>query len=144
MACRNSAALRRLSDLTYIDMKRTKKNISILVSAIVLFACTAQKEAVYELPEAMLPHVRVEYKKICDKGEALYQLNCGGCHNQKMGRKKVIPDFKPEQLTGYTLRISNARHESSMPDSLVTEEELGQIMTFLNYKKKTVPMVINR
>lgn len=110
----------------------------MLLSGIGLLACTAQKEAVYELPEAMLPHVKVEYKKICDKGEALYQLNCGGCHNQKMGRKKVIPDFKPEQLTGYTLRISNARHESSMPDSLVTEEELGQIMTFLSYKKKTI------
>ncbi len=119
---------------------KIKTKHALLLSGIVLIACTAQKEPVYELPEAMLPHVKVEYKKICDKGERLYQLNCGGCHNQKMGRKKVIPDFKPEQLTGYTLRISNARHETSMPDSLVTEEELGQIMTFLSYKKTTVPM----
>lgn len=111
----------------------------IALAAGLLIACTAQKQvAAYELPEQMLPHVKVEYVKICDKGQVLYDLNCGGCHNAKKGRKVIRPDFKPEQLTGYTLRVSNARHESSMPDSLVSEEELGIIMTFLSYKKKNV------
>jgi len=53
----------------------------------------------------------------------------------------VIPDFKPEQLTGYTLRVANAQHEKNMPDTLVTEEELSIIMTFLGYKKKNTPLV---
>lgn len=101
-----------------------------------LIACTAQKEALYELPDAMLPHVKVEYRKRCDKGEILYKMNCAPCHTTKVKRKEIIPDFKPEQLTGYTLRVSNAQHEKNMPDTLVTEEELGIIMTFLNYKKK--------
>jgi mono/diheme cytochrome c family protein len=116
----------------------TTKNKWKLMAAtgILLIACTAQKHVAYELPEAMLPHVKVEYVKICDRGQVLYDLNCGGCHNSKRGRKVIRPDFKPEQLTGYTLRVSNARHESAMPDSLVTEEELGIIMTFLSYKKK--------
>ena len=106
-------------------------------AGILLIACTAQKQVVaYELPEQMLPHVKVEYVKICDRGQVLYDLNCGGCHNAKKGRKVIRPDFKPEQLTGYTLRVSNARHESAMPDSLVSEEELGVIMTFLSYKRK--------
>jgi len=48
----------------------------------------------------------------------------------------IVPDFKPEQLRGYELRVANKLHETNMPDSLVSEEELGIIMTFLTYKKK--------
>lgn len=88
------------------------------------------------MPEAMLPHVKVEFAKRCEKGKILYDINCAKCHDTGKGRKKITPDFKPEQLTGYTLRTANARHESSMPDSLVSEEELGIIMTYLGYKKK--------
>ena len=108
------------------------------LSAAILFivACSSQKKVQYELPDAMLPHVKVEYAKRCDQGLILYNMSCGKCHTRKVKGKDVIPDFKPEELTGYTIRVSNARHESSMPDSLVTEEELGIIMTFLSYKKK--------
>ena len=51
------------------------------------------------------------------------------------GRKTIIPDFDQQKLQGYTIRVSNKRHESSMPDSLVSEEELVLISTFLMYKK---------
>lgn len=117
-------------------MKHTKIiGAGILVLAL-LIACTAQKKVQYELPEAMLPYVKVEYAKRCDQGQILYNISCGKCHTTNVKGKEIIPDFKPEQLTGYTIRVSNARHESSMPDSLVSEEELGIIMTFLSYKKK--------
>lgn len=102
-------------------------------------ACaTGKKSAMYEFPAEMLPHVKTEYAKICDRGQALYNMTCANCHNLGTKRKPVIPDFKPEALTGYALRISNGQHERNMPDSLVTEEELAVIMTFLNYKKKNV------
>ncbi len=106
-----------------------------------LFQCQSQKKAEYELPDAMLPHVKVFYSSQCEKGKILYDLNCAKCHTQKIHGKKVIPDFSPAQLTGYTLRVANAQHEKNMPDSIVTEEELGIIMTFLSYKKKNkVPL----
>ncbi|MDZ4665337.1 MAG: hypothetical protein SGJ15_10705 [Bacteroidota bacterium] len=98
--------------------------------------CTTHKQINYELPDAMLPHVKVHYADQCDKGQKLYDLSCAKCHNTKVKGKVIIPDFKPEQLTGYTLRVANSRHESSLPDTLVTEEELIMIMTFLSYKKK--------
>jgi hypothetical protein len=111
----------------------------IIGAAVFIIACQAQKKAQYEFPEGMLPHVREEYAKRCDQGQILYNINCGKCHNTRVNGRTVIPDFNPEQLTGYTLRVSNANHESSMPDSLVSEEELVIIMTFLNYKKKNPP-----
>jgi mono/diheme cytochrome c family protein len=116
--------------------------VVVLLVVSVLVACNVHKEAAYVLPDAMLPHVQVEYEKYCAKGKVLYDLNCGKCHNIKKGRKQLIPDFKPDQLAGYTLRVANAQHEASMPDSLVTEEELGIIMIFLNYKTKSnIPFV---
>lgn len=104
----------------------------------ILMACLSQKKPEADFPTAMLPDVKEEYAKRFEKGRILYELNCAACHTTKKGRKKVVPDFKPEQLRGYALRVANAEHESQMPDSLVSEEDLGIIMTFLSYKKKNV------
>jgi hypothetical protein len=49
----------------------------------------------------------------------------------------LIPDFTPEQLIGYELRVTNPEHESNIPEATVSAEELGYIMTFLSYKKKS-------
>lgn len=106
---------------------------------LILASCTAQKKAELDFPKEMLPLVKVEYEKRCRQGEVLYNLNCAGCHNVKIKRRSTIPDFSPEELKGYALRVSNAKHEQNMPDSLVSEEELGIIMSFLFYKKKNDP-----
>lgn len=111
------------------------------ISIVVFTACYAQKKAELDFPDAMLPHVKVEYEKRSRQGEVLYKMNCAGCHNVKVKGKTKIPDFNPEELRGYALRVSNAKHEQNMPDSLVSEEELAIIMTFLNYKKKNNPLV---
>ncbi len=98
--------------------------------------CVTPNNVTYHLPEAMLPHVKKEYLSRCEKGKILYDINCAGCHNTKVKGRIVIPDFTPEQLKGYELRVTNARHLESLTDTSVSEEELGVIMTFLTYKKK--------
>jgi len=109
----------------------------ILISGLLIYsACKMQSKALYKLPDEMLPHVKVEYEKLCNKGQTLYLMTCNNCHNKGSKRKISIPDWTSEQLSGYTLRVSNKRHEENMPDSLVSEEELGIIMTFLSYKKR--------
>ena len=105
---------------------------------IVLFMqCTAPKAMPYELPDAMVPTAKVEFAKQCDKGKVLYDITCAKCHNLKVKRKEVIPDFTAEQLVGYELRITSKEHESGIPEELVSTEELGYIMTFLSYKTKS-------
>jgi hypothetical protein len=110
--------------------------ISLFMSSIWTVQCTSQKSISYEFPEAMGQTVRADFIKQCDKGQILYEINCGGCHTKKINGKKVIPDFTPDQLKGYELRVTNAKHETHLTDESVTAEELGLIMTFLNYKKK--------
>ena len=114
-----------------------KRIVYTTCTLAMLVACTANKKLGYEFPEAMLPHVKEGYRERCNKGQVLYNINCAGCHNVKVKGRSVVPDFKPEDLRGYELRVANPRHESSMPDSLVTEEELGIIMVFLQYKEKS-------
>lgn len=108
----------------------------ILLFITLLITCTSKKQVLYELPDAMLPHVKVQYAQQCDKGYVLWQKNCSQCHTKKEKRKTIIPDFKPEQLSGYALRAQNKQHETNLPDSTLSQEELGIIMTFLTYKKK--------
>jgi hypothetical protein len=115
------------------------KQIIILLCliSVACLAYAAQKNKVtYEFPEAMPEHVKAEYAKQCDKGSILYEINCARCHNTTVKRKTVIPDFTPEQLIGYELRVKNAQHETNMPETTVTAEELGLITTFLTYKRK--------
>ena len=125
-----------------------------VLAAILVFAFTQRasaqkaskkvpKKAEYEFPAEMLEHVKVEYTKQCDQGQALYNLNCGGCHNIKVKGKMVIPDFKTDQLEAYVIRVSNPQHEGTMEETKVTAEELSSILTFLTYKKKEGhPMVV--
>lgn len=93
----------------------------------------------YEFPKEMIESVKAEYIKMCDKGKILYDLNCAKCHNKTVNKQVIIPDFTPEALRGYEIRVLNADHEKDMPDELVTAEELVLISTFLTYKKKNAP-----
>jgi len=116
-----------------------KITLFILFCCLITFLCCKTKQTVvYELPNAMLSHVKIAYAQQCDKGKILYDLNCAKCHNTTVKRKQIIPDFKEEQLKGYELRVVNTKHAENLPDEQVTEEELGLIMTFLRYKKKNV------
>lgn len=115
-----------------------KVHIVILASILFLIACKTQYQAKpkYDFPPAMAANIRENFTKICDQGAILYDKNCAHCHNSKVKGKTVIPDFTEEKLVGYTIRVANKKHEASMPDTLVSAEELGLISTFLMYKVK--------
>lgn len=113
-----------------------KKCIIVCLSLVVFVACASQKKVTYDFPPAMAANIQAQFTEQCDKGKFLYDKNCARCHNTIVKGKAIIPDFSQEKLVGYAIRNSNQRHESSMPDTLVSAEELGLIMTFLTYKKR--------
>ncbi len=88
-------------------------------------------------PAEMSAPVQQSYTQICDKGKALYQMNCSPCHTTKKRGKELIPDFTPEQLESYQIRVANQIHEPIMNDEQLPAEDLGLIMTFLTYKPKS-------
>jgi hypothetical protein len=116
-----------------------KKKMIIPLFALFLVMCKVKYEVKYDFPKEMLPHVKEQYSAQCEKGKILWDMNCARCHNTTVKKKVIVPDFKEAQLRGYELRVANAKHESNLPDSLVTEEELSIIMTFLRYKKRNDP-----
>jgi hypothetical protein len=113
------------------------ENIKPFILILFLFACSRKFYVESDFPKEMLPHVKDQYQTQWDRGKNLYKYHCLPCHYVNVGRKKMAPDFSENQLKGYALRISNRKHESNLPDSLVSEEDLITIMTFLRYKKKT-------
>jgi cytochrome c553 len=115
--------------------------LAVLVIVLPAFAGGNNKKetkVAYEFPPEMAPAVRDQFIKECDKGQALYNMTCAACHNQKIDGKQIIPDWTSAQLVGYELRVLNPKHEGGIPEEHVTAEELGQIMTFLTFKKKNV------
>lgn len=113
-----------------------KKYSIICVVILMIIACNSQKKVVYDFPPAMSAAIQSQFTEQCEKGRFLYSKNCARCHNTIVKGKTIIPDFSEEKLVGYAIRNSNRKHEANMPDTLVTAEELGLIMTFLTYKKK--------
>lgn len=116
---------------------KTFSVLSILFLVVLFIQCASPKAMPYELPEAMVPTAKIAFGEQCEKGKILYDITCAKCHNLKVKRKEIIPDFTAEQLVGYELRITNKEHESGIPEELVSTEELGYIMTFLSYKTKS-------
>jgi hypothetical protein len=113
------------------------KTLFVLITFLVLSVPMFGQEAgLYKLPDIMAPHIKAEYTKMCDKGLILYQINCGACHTKTVNGKEVIPDFTPDQISNYELRFLNPKHESEIPETTVSPEELSLIMTFLTYKIK--------
>lgn len=107
----------------------------MLTSVLALQAFTGKtKKAGYVFPKEMSAPIRTEYQKICDKGQALYEAACAGCHNVKVKGKWVIPDFTQNQVNGYAIRVGNGEHVRTLTDEAITTEELGLIATFLLYK----------
>lgn len=115
-----------------------KKIIAIItVTTFILIAgCGSKKKVTYKFPEAMKEPVLSEYLKLFDKGKILFDINCAKCHNAKVRKREIYPDFSSQELAGYDIRILNPKHEDKLTERNVTEEELAVIKIFLSYKKK--------
>ena len=116
-----------------------------IISLLFLVSCTRNAKVYFDIPTQIPIAAQNEMKQICDKGLALWQLNCAKCHNQKVGAKLYVPDFTQMQLAGYELRTGNKEHETNLSQSQISADELNNIITFLTYKKKSgIPFEIKQ
>ena len=97
----------------------------------------------YEFPAMMKEEVKADFLRQCVKGEVLYEMNCAQCHSVKKGKKWIVPDFTTQQIFNYDMRLANIQHQDNLTVTKVTTEELGYIMSFLSYKRKTNVMPRN-
>ncbi len=121
-------------------LRNIRLSAFIALVSIIFFACKTQKtppKAEFEFPSVMKDYVKKEFLRQCLKGEVLYELNCAKCHNVKVKRKMVIPDFTSDQLNGYDMRMANNEHQNNLRPAQVTTEELGYIISFLSYKTRS-------
>lgn len=120
-------------------MKRIFTIIVLSVIALPVVHAQKMRKVPSDFPKEMLAEVKADYQKVYDKGQILFSINCAKCHNTVEKKRDILPEFSPDQLKGYELRESNPRHVEGIPETQVSPEELGQIMTFLLYKKKNTP-----
>ena len=70
----------------------------------------------------------------CERGKDLFNIYCASCHNT--GKyKNIIPDFNSSQLSSYVIRLSNSKHDGTLTEEKIPDEELDLIITFLRFKK---------
>ena len=112
--------------------------VVIVLSSVVLWQCkTQQKRMTYVFPTIMKEEVKADFLRQCIKGEVLYEVNCAQCHSVKKGKQWTVPDFTTEQIFNYDMRLANIQHQDNLTVTKVTTEELGYILSFLSYKRKT-------
>ena len=111
--------------------------LSVIALIIIFEMCSAKKTATvqYNFPPIMSDTIRKITQEQCDKGLALFRLNCSRCHTDTVKGREIIPNFSTEQLSNYEFRFRNKKHEDNLTESQLTQDELVLIITFLTYKK---------
>ena len=113
-------------------------SLASFFTVVIFISALAQKKVVpdYEFPAAMGADVRTGYLAEFNKGKILYRINCGKCHNTTVKGKVIIPEFTPEQIADYEIRLANPKHQENLVEDKLLPEELVQITIYFTYKKK--------
>lgn len=126
-----------------ISMRENKFKIYIIVLLMIggVMACKTKQKvaAIVPMPFTYPDDVKEEDKPTFlsnyTKGQVLYAINCAKCHNKTEGNQSIIPNFSLPQLMDYEIRIQYPSHQDPMRETVVSPEELEQIISFLRYKK---------
>lgn len=115
-----------------------KRLVIFLVPVIIIFSvqCSSSRKSSYQFPDEMPAAMKANFSGRCDKGLQLFESHCAGCHVKIVKGKRVIPDFRPEQLEEYELRAKNSSHKKNLSEEVLSEDQLEYIVLFLKYKKK--------
>ena len=125
-----------------INMRKIKFKIYIIVILFIsaFMACKAKQKVVaivpmpFNYPDDIKETEKPLFLTNYTKGQVLYNINCAKCHNKTEGGQNTIPNFSLPQLMDYEIRFQYPSHEDPMKETVISPEELEQIVTFLRYK----------
>ncbi len=117
-------------------MKKTQAIFAFLC----LFGCATKKPELYVYPSGIVEEKKAEFVQYCEKGKALYKIHCAKCHTTVVNGKEVIPDFTPIQMDAYNMRLGTIKHQATLTERNIPEEELEIVLFFLGHKKPNVPV----
>ena len=114
------------------------KLATIIAVLAIAQTCAAQKkkaELLYNYPPGIVEEKKAEFIQFCEKGKTLYGIHCSGCHSRTVDGKEIVPDFTPMQLDAYDMRLGFTKHQSTLTERNIPEEELELVIFFLSHKK---------
>jgi hypothetical protein len=106
-------------------------NLILLTSIIKCTDCSAQKIPPFRYPDGLNKKSQKAFKEQFRKGHLLYLNNCAKCHGPNDSLPS-LPEFSDSQFFNYQLRASS-EHIETFRDQLVRENELTQIILFLQF-----------
>jgi hypothetical protein len=111
--------------------------LAVLLFMVQSIAAQEQKAITppYNFPPGIVEEKKAEFVQLCEKGKTLYKIHCSRCHTTTVEEKEVIPDFTPMQLDMYDMRLGFTKHQSTLTEKNIPEEELELIIFFLTHKK---------
>jgi mono/diheme cytochrome c family protein len=109
--------------------------LGLATMAATLQHCAAKQEVPDTFPADASADLRGDFTEQFHRGEKLYAMSCGGCHNKKVDGRTVIPDFSAPQLLDYEMRTQYPAHGERLHEAKVSKEELDDIQVFLLHRK---------
>ncbi len=109
--------------------------LSSCIIALAFVQCASQQEMPNSFPTSANADLRGDFTEQFHRGQKLYAVGCGGCHNKKVDGRTVIPDFSAPQLLDYEMRTQYPSHGERLHEAKVSKEELDDIQVYLLHRK---------
>lgn len=109
--------------------------VYLILISFVLFFCTPKKKVEYDIPSHYTPQARANAIDWFEKGEALYKVNCAGCHGIYKNGKDSVPNFTKTQIDNYNAMYIKSDPKNHAVAAKMSSEQLYYVLTFLRLRK---------
>ncbi|WP_028786482.1 c-type cytochrome [Terrimonas ferruginea] len=110
--------------------------LSLLLTALTLCYCTAQKAVEYDIPDHVGQQTRTALIERAEKGKVLYRIHCSNCHGIFTKGKDSIPNFTGIQIDNYhTTALIGIDPRNHAVAKKMSPEQIDYIVTFLRVRK---------
>jgi mono/diheme cytochrome c family protein len=110
--------------------------ISVIIFCAVLFQCSSQKKAEYDIPGHVPPENKALLIARAEKGKVLYKTYCSGCHGIFTKGKDGVPNFTKMQIDNYhataLIGLDQTNHAVAKK---MSSEQIDYVVTFLRLRK---------